>query len=287
MVIADANYLAALEDLQTASFVSGPEFQDARDAVDVTAAIWVLAFLASASVFLAWFYRAYRNLQRLSMAGVRYKSGWAIGAWFVPILNLFRPKQIANDIWRAGDPGADISSNAWHSRPVSPLLHWWWALWLVGGALAGVAAGMSNETYGEPLSTVAAINDEETAVTWDIVSSLLFAGAAVLAALVVYRIGMRQDAIIATAGPRSMPPPASPPMPPPASPPQHGGAPPPPPTMPVGPSEATSSTSLVAGELSCPVCGWRFQRWDQVGEHVGIHHPSEAAWLLSRPPRDK
>ena len=37
---------------------------------------------------------------------LRYGTGWAIGAWFIPIFNLFRPKQIANDIDRASAPDA-------------------------------------------------------------------------------------------------------------------------------------------------------------------------------------
>ncbi len=32
----------------------------------------------------------------------RYGHGWAIGGWFVPILNFWRPMQVVNDVWRAG-----------------------------------------------------------------------------------------------------------------------------------------------------------------------------------------
>lgn len=51
--------------------------------------------------------------------------GWTIGGWLVPVLNLFRPKQIANDLWRAGDVqgGPDVSA----------LVTWWWLTFLVSG----------------------------------------------------------------------------------------------------------------------------------------------------------
>ena len=43
------------------------------------------------------------------MQGLRYGNGWAIGAWFVPILSLVRPKQMANEIWRGSERGVDLA----------------------------------------------------------------------------------------------------------------------------------------------------------------------------------
>ncbi|MBM3996772.1 MAG: DUF4328 domain-containing protein [Planctomycetes bacterium] len=34
------------------------------------------------------------------MVGLTYTSGWAVRCWFVPILNFYRPVQIAQEIWR-------------------------------------------------------------------------------------------------------------------------------------------------------------------------------------------
>ena len=56
-------------------------------------------FIATGVFFLFWFHRAYRNLPALG-GDRRYGTGWAIGSWFVPFLNAWRPKQIVNDIWR-------------------------------------------------------------------------------------------------------------------------------------------------------------------------------------------
>jgi hypothetical protein len=87
-------------------------------------------FIVATFLWIVWFHRAYRNVESLDRIGLRFGTGWAIGAWFVPILNLFRPKQIANDIWRATDPDPP-EGLAWTSRPVAPIVHWWWATWLV------------------------------------------------------------------------------------------------------------------------------------------------------------
>lgn len=92
---------------------------------------WLLALIVQTVVFLRWFYRAYGGLHERGVAEVRYGQNQAAWSWFVPILNLFRPKQIANDIWRAGDPGAGASDPDRARGPLPPLLTWWWAGWLV------------------------------------------------------------------------------------------------------------------------------------------------------------
>ena len=53
-------------------------------------------------VFIRWLSRAYKNLDVAAPGFRRYGHGWAIGSWFVPFLNLWRPKEIINDIHRGG-----------------------------------------------------------------------------------------------------------------------------------------------------------------------------------------
>jgi len=86
--------------------------------------------LIAAGVFITWFFQAYKNMRRLGVQEMRYGNGWAVGSWFVPILSLVRPKQMANDIWRGSERGTDINSG-WKSVPVPALVHWWWALFLI------------------------------------------------------------------------------------------------------------------------------------------------------------
>jgi hypothetical protein len=95
------------------------------------------AFVLAVVMFIRWFKRAYENLPALGVPELRFGSGWTIGSWFVPILNLFRPKQIANDIWRGSDPAAAPGRQDadWHRRPVTALLHWWWGLYLCSNYL--------------------------------------------------------------------------------------------------------------------------------------------------------
>ena len=77
-------------------------------------------------VFLKWVYRAYRNIQGFGAEGLRFSPGWAVGYYFVPILNLVRPVQVMSEIWRVSqDP------QNWLQRRGSWLIGTWWALFLL------------------------------------------------------------------------------------------------------------------------------------------------------------
>jgi hypothetical protein len=87
------------------------------------AAVGLAAFILTTIVFLFFFHRAYSNLAVLGPGEQRWSTGWSVGAWFIPFLCIFRPKQIANDIWRGSDGSA-----------VPAIFNWWWAFWILGGA---------------------------------------------------------------------------------------------------------------------------------------------------------
>jgi hypothetical protein len=154
------------------------------------AAVGVLQFallVACAVVFIRWLRAAYRNTDVIVPGLRRYGHGWAIGAWFVPFLNLWRPKQIVNDTWRAGG-----------NHDLSPLLTIWWAGWLIDNALGQIAGrrGLEDETI-EELRTTDALY---------IVSDALDAVVAVIALVVVKRISARLDGKAAELPPAGHPP---------------------------------------------------------------------------------
>src|SRR5262249_14954994 len=118
-------------------------------------------------------------------SGFRYTTGWAIGAWFVPILNLWRPKQIANDIWRASDPAAPPEQEStWRDKATPALLSAWWILFIVSSQLGNAAARAS---FAGDQAT-----DVRNADYADVASLALDVAAAVLAILVVLRLTRRE-----------------------------------------------------------------------------------------------
>ncbi|MBI9051861.1 MAG: DUF4328 domain-containing protein [Anaerolineaceae bacterium] len=83
-----------------------------------------IASLISAILLLVWFFRSHKNLLAFNTMGLKYSPGWAVGAFFVPILNLFRPYQIAQEIWKASDPEA--STVGWKQSKISIVVILWW-----------------------------------------------------------------------------------------------------------------------------------------------------------------
>lgn len=156
-----------------------------------------LVFLVAAGAFIAWFFRAYANLRRLGVANLRYRTGWAIGAWFIPIFNWVRPKQIADDVWRGSKRGVGVLAQ-WRQVKVPGLLHWWWGLFVIQGILLQVGQRMAVEGYNKQLrfgtfdSGVAQI---ERAALVNVVGGICSFAAAVLAIMVVRRVSRRLDRI--------------------------------------------------------------------------------------------
>lgn len=69
-------------------------------------------------VFVIWLSRAREKAESLSPFPHRRTRGWLVGGWLVPVVNLWFPKQIVDDLWRASDPRQD-------GRRPSIVLAWW------------------------------------------------------------------------------------------------------------------------------------------------------------------
>jgi len=71
-------------------------------------------------LWVVWYQRVRSNAEAFTPGRIRHSTGMAVGSWFIPVVNLYMPKQISNDIWTAttGRPkGA--------KRSVVHL--WWWS----------------------------------------------------------------------------------------------------------------------------------------------------------------
>lgn len=88
----------------------------------------------TAVAFIRWMWRAYENLPAVGVQ-VDYSLGWTVGAWFVPVLGLFRPYNIMREIWQR------TQRMAYGYVTSHSLLRVWWMLFLLRSVvgLAGAA----------------------------------------------------------------------------------------------------------------------------------------------------
>jgi hypothetical protein len=147
------------------------------------------ALIACAIVFIRWLRAAYRNVDVVAPGLRRYGHGWAIGAWFVPFLNLWRPKQIVNDVWRAGG-----------SRGASESLPWWLDVWWAGWIASNVVTQVGTRIQRD------GIEQMRTADRLDIVDASFEGLIAAIAIIVVLRVTDRLDGKAAALGPAGRPP---------------------------------------------------------------------------------
>ncbi|MDQ3985682.1 MAG: DUF4328 domain-containing protein [Actinomycetota bacterium] len=135
-------------------------------------------------MFIIWTHRAYQNVRALGITDIRFGTGWAIGGWFVPILWLWRPKQIINDIWRGSDP--DLGGGwrlRWADiRPPVVVTLWWLAGLLSTFVSLFAPTTPTTIDQAQSLTTTFLISDAVTILT------------AVLAIVVVRRLTERQQA---------------------------------------------------------------------------------------------
>ncbi|MFI6154469.1 DUF4328 domain-containing protein [Kitasatospora sp. NPDC051170] len=116
-------------------------------------------FIATVAVFLSWFRLCRRNAEVFAPGTQRHSQGFAVGAWFIPLIMWWMPRRIALDIWRAGGPAAGTergSGGTW-------LVEAWWVAWLaktIGPSAALYFLGNGFDPYspfGQITSAVAGV----------------------------------------------------------------------------------------------------------------------------------
>jgi Domain of unknown function (DUF4328) len=166
----------------------------------VVTVVYTALSIVAIVFFIRWFWSAYWNLRPLGQPESRFHPAWAMVSWFIPIFNIWRPKQMANDIWRGSDPsGTRIAADEWKNVSVPALLGWWWGAWLVFSYL-------SNQV-GRLWWRADTVESVRTAAIVDAVSSGLEIVTGVLAIAVVRRLTARQQARAAQLAAAPPPPP--------------------------------------------------------------------------------
>ena len=84
-----------------------------------------------------WIHRAHSNLQD---AGIELETspGWAVGWYFIPIANLFKPFQAMRELWTESHGAQDS-----YAAEAPSTLGIWWGCWIIGNILGNVSTRMS------------------------------------------------------------------------------------------------------------------------------------------------
>jgi hypothetical protein len=127
----------------------------------------VCVFLAAATCFLVWLHRAYTNLPSLGSQSLTLMTpGRAVGGWFIPFVNLVHGYRSVHDLYLESQRPA-VLPDGFVLPTRAAIVGWWWGFW--------IARSFTQNIFG---------------MYW--IASGLDIAAAVLCAVVVYRVHKRQ-----------------------------------------------------------------------------------------------
>ncbi|MFI6497322.1 DUF4328 domain-containing protein [Nonomuraea typhae] len=145
----------------------------------------VAAYLITIAAFLIWQFRVRDNAEEFSPVPHRRSRRWLTLGWVVPVVSLWFPKMIIDDVWTASKPGGVPDRGFAHARR-SGLIWAWWLAWLCASWISNVAARLL--LTGDDAEAMA------RAARFDVLSIGLYAVAAALAAPVIWKITAFQEA---------------------------------------------------------------------------------------------
>lgn len=121
------------------SFANGSEIElSAANENDLRQSIigvaYMIAYIISAVTFIKWFRRAYFNLHTKTNK-LTDTEGWAAGAWFVPIVSLYKPYQIMKEMYERTAKLLGDKLQNYEQSNTNHLLGLWWTLWIINNIL--------------------------------------------------------------------------------------------------------------------------------------------------------
>jgi Domain of unknown function (DUF4328) len=115
----------------------------------------IISYICTIVFFLMWLNRSYRNLESFNIQGLTATPGWAVGYWFLPILSLFKPLQIVNEVWH-GSNSENLEKGYGFSDTSTTSLHgFWWGTWLISGILGQISFRLEINAENPGLNQIA------------------------------------------------------------------------------------------------------------------------------------
>lgn len=99
---------------------------DSRQAI--IGGLYAITFLVTGITFLRWTYLSNRNARLLGASDMDFTPAWAVGWYFVPIANLWKPYQALKETFKASHP--DFAED-WKQAAHPEILPVWWTLWIL------------------------------------------------------------------------------------------------------------------------------------------------------------
>lgn len=182
--------IGILEEIASGAFdINEVHASDAR--VQLASVVELLILLVTGVCFFVWVAGANRTARSLAPGLVSDTPGWAVGWWFVPFANFYKPYVGLKEIWHASTvrPGAPADVDAPTVFPV------WWTFWILRILPGYISVSMLNSAGTNAKQAILGSQIQMAAGFCDIV-------AAIAAIVVVRAVADVQDRAARSARPR-------------------------------------------------------------------------------------
>jgi len=145
-VCAELFYLDYLRSIPGSTNVAESELVASELFNFLSAAGQVAAHAVTAVLFVKWFRQAYVNVTAVTGRLTDYSSRWAILGFFVPFVNLVRPRRIMREIWDSAEAKWIADDPRVAGRPVpADKVNLWWGLLLSATILSNIAGRIATK----------------------------------------------------------------------------------------------------------------------------------------------
>jgi hypothetical protein len=183
VLAAEANELHYLREIRDrGSFL--PQGLPSDEPLAAASLIYFLVFILTVVMWLVWQHRAHRNLTALGSSNLRFKPGWVVGWWFIPVANFALPYLTMRELWKASDPPSGAID--WRGQKTTPLLWLWWGAWVGAVVLGSISFTIT--------TSATVIDDLVTAEYYSMGQTVVTIAGALLGAVLVRDVDRRQDA---------------------------------------------------------------------------------------------
>jgi hypothetical protein len=156
----------------------------------------VVALIFAGIAFIGWLYRARVNLYYFGVFDLRWKSSWTIWSWFLPFLNFAIPLRVISEVDRASERRADAADGGRGRPPYGRAVFVVWAITWTGFLLLDRLTRVST-----PSLVDLSARDLDKFTGLSVLSTALEIAAAVCAILLVRRVTVNQDRVLAALPP--------------------------------------------------------------------------------------
>ena len=126
--------LKVLKDFQDGVFSDQAIFLKAlelpTEIIAYLAIVFLIIFLGGGIIVFKWIKEANKNVRALGAKDLSFTPGWAVGWFFIPFANLFKPFKVMNEIWSASH-----SPENWQQDEKNRAVQKWWGLWIGSNGL--------------------------------------------------------------------------------------------------------------------------------------------------------